>query len=228
MMNSYSADMLNPKPIKAVAKELDFLYVDSGAMYRAVTLYFLENEIDVPGRDNYDEQKIRAIMDDIHITFKLNNETKLFDIYLNDVNVEKQIRGMDVSDKVSRISTIKEVRKRMVELQRKLATGGGVVMDGRDIGTAVFPHADLKIFMTADPLIRAQRRYDELKAGGVAVTLNAVYRNLQLRDEIDTTRELSPLRKADDAIVLDNSHLTREQQLEFIINEVEKLKIDSK
>ncbi|MEO8147018.1 MAG: (d)CMP kinase [Bacteroidia bacterium] len=242
-MSTYPSAILNTRPIiaidgysscgkstlaKAVARELDFLYVDSGAMYRAVTLYFIQNNLEVPDKHDYDENEIRLILDEIHITFKLNPETKLFDIYLNDVNVEKQIRSMNVSDEVSSISTIKEVRNRMVELQRNLGRGGGVVMDGRDIGTAVFPNADLKIFMTADPLVRSQRRFAELQASGIKVTLEEVLKNLQLRDNIDTTREMSPLRKAEDAIVLDNTHLTREQQLDFIIAEVEKLKIVSR
>lgn len=238
-MNFYQSDMFSSNPIiaidgysscgkstlaKAVARNLGLLYVDSGAMYRAITLYFIENNLEIPEFENYDSDKMSSILDRIHINFIYNEETKLFDIYLNDINVEKQIRAMNVSDEVSTISKIKEVRERMVEIQRHLAGSGGVVMDGRDIGTAVFPNADLKIFMTADPLIRAQRRFNELRHTDNYVTLEDVKRNLHLRDNIDTTRKINPLRKADDAIVLDNSHLSRQQQLDFIIDKIEKLK----
>lgn len=202
---------------KAIARELGLRYIDSGAMYRAVTLFFLRNGIDTARADYAD------VLDKIHISFKVNAEG-YSDVYLNGENVAKEIRTMEVSDMVSHVSTLKQVRKKMVELQQQMNHGGGLVMDGRDIGTTVFPNADLKIFMTADPEVRAIRRFKELQGGNVQVTLEDVRRNIDSRDHEDTHRKESPLRKADDAVILDNSHLTHREQLEFVIDRIQELR----
>ena len=201
---------------KAIAKRLGLKYIDSGAMYRAVTLYFMRN--DFPFDFN-------PVLDKIQITFQVNPATGLSEVYLNGENVEQPIRTMEISEQVSHVSAIKSVRKRMVELQKSEGETGGLVMDGRDIGTTVFPHADLKIFMKADPMIRADRRFKELVAKGVEITVEEVISNVVGRDYEDSNREESPLRKAEDAIVLDNSHLNQEEQVEFVIKEIEKLKV---
>lgn len=195
---------------KQLAKKLGYSYIDSGAMYRAVALWCLENnafENGVP-----DNQKILTNLDNIKIEFRFHPEIQSSQTYLNGRNIEKEIRGMAVSEIVSKISSIKEVRQKMVALQRQFGEDKGVVMDGRDIGSVVFPNAELKLFMTADPAIRAQRRYDELKAKGTEVSMEEIVENLRLRDYEDTTRKENPLIQAADAVVLDNSHLTPEQQ----------------
>ncbi|MCG3168013.1 MAG: Cytidylate kinase [Bacteroidia bacterium] len=195
---------------KQLAKKLGYSYIDSGAMYRAVALWALENkaiENAVP-----DTEKIISNLDSIKIEFRFHPEIQASQTYLNGRNIEKEIRGMAVSEIVSKISSIKEVRQKMVALQRKFGEDKGVVMDGRDIGSVVFPNAELKLFMTADPAIRAQRRYDELKAKGTQVSMEEIAENLRLRDYEDTTRKENPLIKATDAVVLDNTHLTPEQQ----------------
>ena len=210
---------------KSIARQLNIRYIDSGAMYRTVTLYFLENNIPfahagVPYQYNY-----KPVLDDIHITFHIHDETGLSEIFLNDRLVQQEIRTMEVSENVSHVSAIKEVRTRMVQLQKNMRHNGGLVMDGRDIGTTVFPDADLKIFMTADPEVRAVRRYKELQQTGIPVTLDAVRENINSRDYEDTHREESPLRMADDAIVLDNTHLDFDQQVQFVIDRLRELQI---
>lgn len=197
---------------KQLAKKLGYSYIDSGAMYRAVALWCIENnaiENAIPNKE-----KLMSNLDNIHIEFRFDTELQSSQTYLNGRNVEKEIRGMAVSEIVSKISSIKEVRKKMIELQRKFGENKGVVMDGRDIGSVVFPNAELKIFMTAQPEIRAQRRFDELKSKGAKVTLEEIMENLRLRDYEDTTRAENPLLKAPDAITLDNSHLTPQQQFD--------------
>jgi CMP/dCMP kinase len=200
---------------KAMAVRLGYAYVDSGAMYRAVALYALRNGW-VNG-DHVDKVQLISSLDDIQIEFAPNSITGKADTFLNHENVEDEIRSMRVSSVVSRISAIKEVRTKLRTMQQQMGLKGGVVMDGRDIGTAVFPDAELKIFMTADPEIRAKRRYDELVAQGKQVSLESVRNNLAERDHEDTNRSEDPLRKADDAAVLDNSALTPDEQLELAV-----------
>ena len=208
---------------KALAANLGYSYVDTGAMYRAVTLYCLEKGLI---KDHaFDEHEVVLALEDIHLTFKFNPNTKTSETYLNGKNVEKEIRGMDVSANVSPISKIHEVRVRLVALQREMGKNKGVVMDGRDIGTNVFPDAELKIFMTADPDVRTHRRYDELAAKGVKITFEEVRENLISRDHEDSHRKENPLVKAEDAIVLDNTDMTREEQLEFVMKLVEEKKL---
>ncbi|SMO65671.1 (d)CMP kinase [Solitalea koreensis] len=196
---------------KALAKRLNFIYVDSGAMYRATTLYFLRNGIDWHNHD-----AVVEALEKVHIELHLENDQT--QVLLNNEDISQEIRQMPVSLSVSKVSAIKEVRKAMVALQQKMGKTKNIVMDGRDIGTTVFPNAQLKIFMTAEPLIRAERRYKELAANGETITVREVLDNLKDRDHADTTREESPLRKAEDAIILDNSHISPEQQLEFVEN----------
>ncbi|MGJ1364028.1 (d)CMP kinase [Sphingobacterium spiritivorum] len=202
---------------KALAKKLNFVFIDSGAMYRAVTLYFIREQIDMNS-----EEAISKALDLIHIDFIPNIEKT--EIHLNDEDISDEIRQMYISDKVSEVSALKAVRKAMVAQQQKLGKRRNIIMDGRDIGTTVFPDADLKIFMTADPMVRAERRYLELTAKGEHVTMKDVMENLAHRDHIDSTREESPLRQAEDAIVLDNSDLNQEEQLEFVIGEYMKIR----
>jgi cytidylate kinase len=210
---------------KALARRLGLHYIDSGAMYRAVTLYFLENNIPVPSPEELHDMTydFEPILDEIHISFRFNKENGFSEVYLNGRNVEQEIRSMEVSEQVSHVSAIKPVRKRMVYLQQQAVNEGGLVMDGRDIGTTVFPNADLKIFMKADPMVRSERRYKELIGKGADVTMDEVMRNIVGRDYEDTHREESPLRKAEDAIILDNTHLTQAEQVEFVIDEINKL-----
>lgn len=211
---------------KALAARLGYNYVDSGAMYRAVTLYCLRKGIIKDGKFFKDD--VVKALHDVHLSFKYNPHTKASDTYLNGENVEKEIRQMDVSNNVSHISVIKEVRDEMKKIQQRLGRDKGVVMDGRDIGTSIFPDAELKIFMTADMDVRTQRRMDELTAKGIHVTFDEVKKNLLERDYEDSHRKESPLRKAEDAIVLDNTDLTREEQLEFAVKLVEDLKLLNK
>ena len=206
---------------KELARKLGYIYIDSGAMYRVVTLYALRNGLirnQVP-----DVKKLVARLENIRITFKWDEETGRNTTFLNDENVEEEIRQLAVSENVSPISTIAEVRTEMVKQQRENGINKGIVMDGRDIGTVVFPDAELKIFMTASPEIRAQRRFDELKLKGLIVDFDDILKNVKERDQIDSTREVSPLRKADDAVVLDNSYLTREEQLEWVVKRVNEI-----
>jgi cytidylate kinase len=205
---------------KSLAQELGYIYIDSGAMYRAVTLYALRNGLIDNGIP--DAEKIIAELENIKITFKWDEVSGRNTTFLNGENVEEEIRRIEVSQNVSPISTIAEVRREMVKQQRENGFNKGIVMDGRDIGTVVFPEAELKIFMTASPKIRAQRRYDELKGKGVEVDFAEIIQNVEGRDEIDSNRETSPLKKADDALVLDNSNLTREQQLQWTLEKVKE------
>ena len=201
---------------KALACRIGYLYIDSGAMYRAVTLYSLRNGLIHNG--NIQEEKLKNQLDKIHIDFKLNPDSRLPETFLNGENVEKDIRSMAVSDQVSPISALAFVRQAMVRQQQILGRKKGIVMDGRDIGTTVFPHAELKIFVTASPEIRAKRRMDEMQQKGIQVTFEEVLRNVEKRDYIDQHRKESPLRKADDALLLDNSYMTPEQQNQWIID----------
>lgn len=201
---------------KDLAKELGYIYVDSGAMYRTVTLYAMENDLISNGIIN--TEKLEAEMDNIHITFKFNDITKKPDTYLNGRYVEDKIRQMEVSNNVSPIAALGFVRKALVKMQQAMGKEKGIVMDGRDIGTVVFPDAELKIFVTASPDVRAQRRFDELTAKGDTVNYNEILENVKKRDYIDQNREESPLKQADDAIVLDNSEITIEEQRRWLIN----------
>ncbi|MHC1732782.1 MAG: (d)CMP kinase [Bacteroidales bacterium] len=198
---------------KAIATELGYIYIDSGAMYRAVTLFALRRGLVKDGVA--DEEQILAAMPEISITFRPDSATGFPATYLNGEKVEMEIRDREVSDSVSPVSTIAGVRARLVELQRAMGAGGGVVMDGRDIGTVVFPDAELKIFMTASPEVRAQRRYLELVSKGLPADREAVVKNITDRDRIDSSREASPLRRADDALILDNSEMTPAEQMEW-------------
>ncbi|OSZ81748.1 cytidylate kinase [Chitinophagaceae bacterium IBVUCB1] len=202
---------------KELAALLGYNYIDSGAMYRAITLYFLRNDIDYKN----DAEVINALKD-IHLSFAFNEVSGKSEILLNDENVEHYIRDMIVAEKVSEVAAIKEVRSFATAQQQKLGSERGIVMDGRDIGTTVFPDAELKIFMTASPEVRVKRRFQELYAGNPNITLEEVKHNLELRDYIDSNREESPLRQAKDAVVLDNSHLTREEQLAKVMGWVEE------
>lgn len=200
---------------KQLAKTLGFVFVDTGAMYRAVTLYFLEHLVDIRV-----ESDVVSALEQIHIHFEnINGENTTF---LNGENVESKIRSISVSNFVSEVAALTPVRTKMVDLQRKMASQQGLVMDGRDIGTVVFPDADVKFFITADPVIRAERRYRELIGKGQVITIEAIIENLKHRDHIDTHRADSPLRQADDAILIDNSHLTIEQQFELALGIIKK------
>lgn len=207
---------------KDLARELGYVYIDTGAMYRAVTLYAIKAGL-IDGQ-NVDVDALRAQMDKVNVGFKFNEETGRPDAYLNGERVEDRIRTMEVSSKVSLIAAIDFVRSAMVALQQEMGKGGGVVMDGRDIGTTVFPNAELKVFVTASAEVRAQRRYDELTAKGEKCNLQEILENVQERDRIDSTRAVSPLRKADDAVVLDNSNMTIPEQKQWLM-ELAKSKI---
>lgn len=205
---------------KAVANKFGYTFIDSGAMYRAVTLYVLRHQL-VAGGEVKKQELIKALHD-IRIEFRYNPDLKKSDTYLNGENVEDEIRQLPVSQLVSPIATIAEVRSAMVLLQQEMGKNKGIVMDGRDIGTVVFPYAELKLFVTATAEIRAQRRFDELRAKGETVSYEEILQNVKERDHIDSTRKTSPLRKADDALLLDNSSMTREEQLEWVIGKVEE------
>jgi cytidylate kinase len=209
---------------KALAKKLGLHYIDSGAMYRAVTLFFLRNNIPIPAPEevNHNGFDYASVLKDVHISFKINELTGFSEVYLNGENVEELIRSMQISENVSHVSSIREVRVKMVYLQQMAKREGGLVMDGRDIGTTVFPDADLKIFMKADPEVRAQRRLKELNQKGLNVTRQEVINNLVGRDYEDSHREESPLRKAPDAIILDNSSMNFDEQVEFVLEEMRK------
>ncbi len=200
---------------KQLAQELQYIYVDTGAMYRAVSYFALSENL--VHNERLDSQKLIDRLDDITITFKRNEETDRADVYLNGQNIEQQIRTLEVSNIVSHIAIISEVRAKLVAQQQAMGRDKGVVMDGRDIGTVVFPDAALKVFMTATPEVRAQRRYVELKQRGDEVTLDEVLHNVLERDRIDSTREDSPLIQADDAKLLDTSTMTREEQFELLL-----------
>jgi CMP/dCMP kinase len=208
---------------KQLAKKLGYIYVDSGAMYRAVTLYFLRNHIDWTEKESVVEALRNITLEFIH-----NPKSEQSEIYLNGENVEYVIRDLVIAEKVSDVAAIREVREFAVAQQQQMGKNKGIVMDGRDIGTVVFPKAELKIFMTADNAVRVERRFRELYEKNPNVTLEEVMSNLQMRDYIDSHREISPLRKADDAIELDNTNLTEEEQLKKALNLIEdytKLKV---
>ncbi len=208
---------------KAIARRMGYRYIDSGAMYRAVTLFIQKHNVSLDDLKSMTPDQINAMMDHIHISFHINPETNLSEVYLNDVNVEKHIRDLWVSEWVSPVSAIPEIRHRLVAQQQGYGKQKGIVMDGRDIGTQVFPHAELKIFMTARKEVRAKRRFDELNQKGFMVTFDEVMKNIEDRDHTDTNRSESPLRKADDAIILDNSDISEEQQLDFAMSLVRKV-----
>lgn len=203
---------------KDLAKEIGYIYVDTGAMYRSVTLYALRHNL-FNADGTIREEELQAQMKDINISFQLNKETGRPDTYLNGENVENEIRTMEVSSHVSPIATLPFVRKALVEQQQRMGAEKGIVMDGRDIGTVVFPNAELKIFVTASAEVRAQRRYDELKAKGMEADFAEILKNVQERDYIDSHRETSPLRKADDALELDNSQLTIAEQKQWLYDQ---------
>lgn len=201
---------------KDLAREIGYIYVDTGAMYRSVTLFAMRNSLfDEDGSIKTDELKDR--MNEINISFKLNSETGRPDTYLNGELVEKEIRTMDVSSNVSKIAALPFVREALVAQQQAMGKEKGIIMDGRDIGTVVFPDAELKIFVTASAEVRAQRRYDELKAKGMPADFDDILKNVKERDYIDSHRETSPLRMADDALELDNSHMTIEEQKAWLM-----------
>jgi cytidylate kinase len=201
---------------RAIAAELGYIYIDSGAMYRAITLFALREKIIIG--EMVDEKKLEVELDSVSITFVKNEKSGKNETYLNLENVEAEIRGIEVSQNVSIVSKISFVRKKMVAFQRKMGENSSVVMDGRDIGTVVFPNADIKIFMTADPMIRAERRFKELQENGIKTSLREVEHNILERDFIDQNRKESPLYKADDAVVLDNSYMTPGEQITWFKN----------
>ena len=207
---------------KSLARELEYIYIDSGAMYRAVTLFALRNGL-IVNREILNKEELIERIEEVKITFEWDSKTEKNITFLNEENIEDEIRRTEVSNNVSPISTIPEVRKEMVKQQRENGKDKGIVMDGRDIGTVVFPDAELKIFMTASPEIRAKRRYVELKEKGVEVDFDEILANVEERDNIDSTREASPLKKADDAIVLDNSSLSREEQLQWALQKANEI-----
>lgn len=200
---------------KAIAKEMNYVFIDSGAMYRGVSLFALENNW--VGKDFIKKALIVKNLNNIDIHFELNKTTNKPELFLNNENIESKIRTLEVSNVVSEVARIKEVREKMVDLQRTLGEKGGVVMDGRDIGSVVFPKAELKLFVTAEPKVRALRRYKELIDRGDEISLEEVCENLKKRDKIDTSRKESPLIKTNDAIILDNTELDREEQLDLVM-----------
>jgi len=202
---------------KQLAKELGYVYIDSGAMYRAITLYFLRNHIDWT-----DTAEVNSALENIHIDFEFNQKSQQSEIILNGENVEYVIRDLVIAEKVSDVAAIREVRTFAVAQQQKMGEKKGVVMDGRDIGTTVFPDAELKIFMTADIAVRVERRFREMYEKNPNITIEEVKSNLEMRDYIDSHREVSPLRKADDAVEINNTHLTMEEQLAFALQLVDK------
>lgn len=205
---------------KDLAQKIGYVYIDTGAMYRAVTLYAMRHGLISEGKVK--AEALQEEMSHISISFQLNAETKRPDTYLNGEYVEREIRTMEVSHHVSQIAALPFVRTAMVEMQREMGKEKGVVMDGRDIGTVVFPHAELKIFVTASAEVRAQRRYDELTAKGEKCNYEEILENVKERDRIDSTRETSPLRQAEDAIVLDNTHMTIPEQENWLMEEYKK------
>lgn len=204
---------------KQIAKYFHYRFIDTGAMYRAVTLFALRNNLAFSGQ--VDAAGLVSKLNEIHIDFKFNEQTGISDVWLNGENVEQKIRQLPVSNHVSPVATIKEVRQAMVAQQQAMGREKGIVMDGRDIGTVVFPNAELKLFMTASAEIRAKRRFDELQAKGETVDFADILQNVTERDRIDSTRAESPLIQAPDAIVLDNSHITRDEQLQWAIQLVQ-------
>lgn len=206
---------------KAISAKLGYNFIDTGAMYRTITLYSIENGYVTETGIN--TSAVISSLNNINISFEFNAERGASDIYLNGRNVESDIRSIGVSNYVSAISSIKEVRTKLVAFQQEIGTNKGIVMDGRDIGTTVFPEAELKIFMTASVDIRAERRYKELKAKGDNVTLNEIKENISARDHQDETRTESPLKRADDAILLDNTYMSVEEQMEWVMSLIDKI-----
>ena len=206
---------------KALARNIGYLYFDSGAMYRAVALFCMQNGL-INGEE-IDTAALRERLNEIHISFEADPDTKISVTLLNGVNVEHEIRSLEVSQYVSKVAALDFVRSAMVDQQREMGKQKGIVMDGRDIGTTVFPDAEMKVFVTASAEVRAQRRYDELVARGDNPDFNDILENVLQRDHIDQTREVSPLRKADDALLLDNSDLTREEQMNWLVETFNKL-----
>ena len=207
---------------KDLAKRIGYIYVDTGAMYRSVTLFALRNGL-FNEDDSINVDELEKRMDEINISFKLNEETGKPDTYLNGELVEKEIRSMEVSNRVSPIAAIPFVRTAMVAQQQKMGKEKGIVMDGRDIGTVVFPDAELKVFVTASAEVRAQRRFDELKGKRMEADFDEILKNVQERDYVDSHREVSPLKQADDAIVLDNSYMTIEEQNKWLYNKYKQV-----
>jgi CMP/dCMP kinase len=203
---------------RMIAEKFGYLYIDSGAMYRAVTLFCLNNNL--INSDTVDTNRLFTLLGKLDIDFRRNKQTGKYETWLNSANVEKEIREPSVADKVSLISRIPEVRNILVKIQRKFGRKKGIVMDGRDIGTVVFPDADLKIFMTADASVRANRRLKELLEKGMTISYNEVLENIQKRDSLDENRKISPLRKADDALILDNSSMTPEEQMDWVMEKI--------
>lgn len=207
---------------KDLAKEIGYIYVDTGAMYRAITLLALRNQI-FTSENQVKEELLQKLLQSCKIGFRLNPETNLPIVQLNGIDIEEEIRTMEVSSKVSHIAAISFVREYLTEQQRAMGTEKGIVMDGRDIGTVVFPHAELKIFVTASAEVRAKRRYDELTSKGQSVSYEEILANVQERDYIDSHREVAPLRKADDAVVLDNSFMTIPEQKSWLLEKFNAL-----
>ena len=206
---------------KAIAARLGYIFIDTGAMYRAVTLYALEQGAIVEGK--VDEAAVVTLLPEVNISFKFNAERGASDIYVNGELAEGKIRTIEVSNCVSSVSSIREVREKLVAMQQQMGRERGVVMDGRDIGTVVFPDAELKIFMTAEPKVRAERRYAELTAKGDKVTMEEILENVISRDKADMERAISPLRQAEDAVVLDNSYMSVEEQMAWFMERYEQI-----
>lgn len=206
---------------KAIAARLGYIFIDTGAMYRAVTLYALEQGAILDGK--VDEAAVVALLPEVNISFRFNAERGASDVYVNGELAEGKIRTIEVSNCVSSVSSIREVREKLVAMQQQMGRERGVVMDGRDIGTVVFPDAELKIFMTAEPKVRAERRYAELTAKGDKVTMEEILENVISRDKADMERAISPLRQAEDAVVLDNSYMTVEEQMAWFMERYEKI-----
>lgn len=209
---------------KAIAENIGYIFIDTGAMYRGIALYCIENSLVDKGVINEDE--LIKQLDSIELHFEINLESKKPELILNNNNVESKIRTMEVSSLVSKVATIEKVRKKLVSLQRKMGQKGGVVMDGRDIGSVVFPNAELKLFITSDPKIRAERRFAELKINDPDITIEEVSFNLKERDYIDSNRAISPLIKPEDAVVIDNTHLTKDEQLNIALSLIDKININ--
>lgn len=206
---------------KNLAKTIQYIYIDSGAMYRAVALFCIQEHLIIA--DDIDVEALRLRMKDINISFQINKTTGLPETYLNGVNVENNIRSMEVSNKVSQVAAIDFVRSEMVLQQQKMGESKGIVMDGRDIGTTVFPKAELKIFVTASAQVRAQRRYDEMLSKTGQANYNDILENIEKRDYIDQNREVSPLKQASDALILDNSNMTISEQQQWLIDQYNKV-----
>lgn len=204
---------------KQLAKKLNYVYVDSGAMYRAITLYFIRNSVDIT-----DMEAVKKALEEINLDFRFNETSEASEMFLNDENVEYVIRDLVIAEKVSDVAAIKEVRTFAVAAQQKMGTKKGIVMDGRDIGTVVFPKAEMKIFMTADNAVRVERRFKELYAKNPNITIEEVKNNLEMRDYIDSHREVSPLRQAKDAVVLDNTNITPDEQFKLALGWIKAIK----